>query len=232
MLPTDPDSPTVARDPSLLYLQQLSNGIFALAMTLMVLQFEFPNPLQFASDPEIGKFLLAQLPTLALYFGTFLLLALYWIARTEQFKYCQRTDGVHLWLNLLSLMFVVVVPYTNGLASLYMMTPSVQILYSSNLFLIGVFSGLSWLYASQSGGLTGEELTRPLQRFVALEGAIEPVVCLLAIGATLTAPVLWSVTFLAVLPGYLLLSWWKQNAIAPATVAATETALTPEEARP
>ena len=226
MLPTDPDDPVVLQDRSLLRLQQLSDGIFALAMTLMVLQFEFPNPLQFASDPEIGKFLLAQLPALSIYFGSFLLLAFYWIARVEQFKYCQRTDGVHLWLNLLSLMFAIVVPYTNGLSTLYETIPSVQLLYSGTLFLVGLFSWLSWLYASQDGRLTGEELSPAMGRLIAVESAIEPVVCLLAIAMTFIAPVLWSVTFLAVLPGYLLLSGWKQKV---AVGAATPMPATSEE---
>ena len=228
MLPTDPDIPTPS-DRTLLRLQQFSDSIFVLAAALMVLQFDIPNPKVQMGDAEVGRFLLEQLPTLSVYLGTFLLLALYWMQRLEQFKHCQRTDTTHLWLNLLALMFVVLVPYANILAIRYETTPVVQILYSSVFLLVGIFSSLSWLYASQ-----GNRLVAPdpgLYRLIAIESAIEPGVCALAIGMALVAPVVWSLTFLALLPCYLLSSWQKQNAIAAAAIPPADPS-TPAENAP
>ncbi len=224
MLPTDPDDPIVLRDRSLARLQQLSDAVFAITMTLMVLQFSLPNPLQFSGDPDIRQYLIAQLPALSLYLGTFVLLAFYWIVRVEQFEHCQRTDSVHLWLNLIGLMFVIIVPYANGLVALHRTVPSAQILYSGNLALIGLFSWLSWFYASQDDRLTAGNLMPPLGRIIGVESAIEPVGCLLSVGVSCIAPTFWSVSFLILLPAYLLLSWWKQRATARAAEASGSTA--------
>lgn len=224
MLPTDPDIPTPS-DLSLVRLQQFSDGIFVLAAALMVLQFDIPNPRVQIGDAEVGQFLLEQLPTLSVYLGTFLLLALYWIQRLEQFKYCQRTDTTHLWLNILTLMFVVLVPYGNILAIRYETTPVVQILYSSIFLLIGIFSSLSWLYASQDNNLVVPN--SGLYGLIAIESTIEPIICALAMGVALIAPVLWSLTFLLILPCYLLLSWQKQKVVAT-TTSPTEDAASEE----
>jgi len=219
MLPTDPDIPTPS-DRSLVRLQQFSDGIFVLAAALMVLQFDIPNPRVQIGDAEVGQFLLEQLPTLSVYLGTFLLLSLYWIQRLEQFKHCQRTDTTHLWLNILTLMFVVLVPYANILTIRYETTPVVQILYSSIFLLIGIFSSLSWFYASQDSRLVA---TDPgLYRLIAIESTIEPLVCVLAIGVALIAPVLWSLTFLLILPCYLLLSLQKQQIVADINAPAAD----------
>lgn len=229
MLPTDPEISTPL-DRSLLRLQHFSDAIFALAIALMVLQFDIPNPRVQLGDAAVSQFLLAQLPTLSVYLGTFLLLSLYWIQRLEQFKHCRRTDATHLWLNVLALMFVVLVPYANILAIRYETTPAVQIFYSSVLLLAGLFSSLGWFYASQGDRLVDPTPAPGLYRLIAIESAIEPVVCAIAIGVAFTVPFLWSLTFLFILPGYLVLSWRKQQAIAPAEDARVAGVAMEEEA--
>lgn len=192
-------------------LQRLSDGIFMLAMMLMVLQFDLPDLKQHLSAQQVTQFLVDQLPALSIYLGTFLLIAFYWFNNLEQSKNFRKTDTVHLWLNVLSLMFVVIIPYTNDLLSVYIQIYSVKILYSFNLFIVGCLSSISWWYASRKHRLIHSHLDDHSIRYIGLESLIEPVICILTIIASLINPDYWEPTFFLIMPAYILLHFWHKN---------------------
>ena len=190
---------------SLQRLKRLSDGIFMLAMTLMVLQFDLPNVESELSSQEIKEFLIAQLPALYIYLGTFILIAFYWFSNLQQFTHYKKTDTIHLWLNLLSLMFVVLIPYTNDLINIYSLNNYVQIFYSLNLLLVGLFSSLSWWYASRSNRLIDSTLEKKESVKIGIESLIEPFVSLFSIFVSLINPSYWEWSFLLIFPLYLIL---------------------------
>lgn len=196
---------------SLERLKRVSDGIFVLAMMLMVLQFDLPDIEQKMSVKELKEFLFSQLPALYIYLGTFILIAFYWLSNLEQFKHYQQTNSVHLWLNLFSLMFVVVIPYTNDLSNLYPLDISIQIFYSINLFLVGLFSCLSWWYGTNNYRLINPKLDRNYIIYVGLESIIEPIVCLLTIPVSFINPSYWDATFYLIIPAYIFLNIWNKN---------------------
>ena len=163
------------------------------------------------SARQVRDFLFSQLPALYIYLGTFILIAFYWLSNLAQFKHYRKTDSVHLWLNLLSLMFVVIIPYTNDLSSLYSVNVSVQIFYSLNLLLVGLLSCLSWWYGASNHRLINPDLDSNSIIYIGLEGIIEPVVCLLTIVVSLINPIYWEWTFLLIIPGYMLLNFWSKS---------------------
>ncbi|MGK7941548.1 MAG: TMEM175 family protein [Crocosphaera sp.] len=169
---------------SLQRLKRLSDGIFMLAMTLMVLQFDLPNVQAEMSSKEIKEFLIDQLPTLYIYLGTFILIAFYRFNNLQKFTDYKRTHTIHLWINLLSLMFVVLIPYTNDFINIYSLNPYVQIFYSINLFLVGLFYSLSWWYASRNNHLIDSTLEKKESVKIGLENLIEPFVSLLSIAVS------------------------------------------------
>ncbi|MEM1367147.1 MAG: TMEM175 family protein [Cyanobacteria bacterium P01_H01_bin.15] len=196
-------------------LKRLSDGIFLLAMMLMVLQFDLPELAEKLSASQLREFLRSELTALYIYFLTFILIAFYWLSHTHQFKFFVKTDGVHTWLTLFSLMFVVLVPYTNDLSTLYPLNSDIQIFYSINLFLVGIFSWLSWCYGSVNHRLVSPELPPSEAQFISIESLIEPILCLLSIGASLLNPGYWEWTFYLIIPAYLLLSRKNQKKSEP-----------------
>lgn len=192
-------------------LQRLADGIFMLAMTLMVLQFDLPNLEQPLSTTQLTQFLLAQLSPLYIYLGTFILIAFYWLSHLEQFKYYQKTNTIHLWLNLLSLMFVVLVPYANDLSNLDGNNVPIQIFYSLDLFFVGLFSYLSWWYASSDYRLIDDQLEQKSIAYIGLESLIEPFICLVSIVVSLLNPAYWEASFFLIIPAYILLNWWNKR---------------------
>ena len=80
----------------------LSDGVFAIAITLLVLSLEVPDT---APPGGLVMLLPEMLPKMAGHVITFAILGIYWIAHHNMFKYVHRHDRTLLWLNNLFLLF-------------------------------------------------------------------------------------------------------------------------------
>ena len=178
-------------------LARLSDLIFAVAMTIMALTFDSFPPAKMTPQ-EVTQFLQAQLPDIGIYALTFLIIALYWINHINQFKYYKSTDTIHVWLTLLSLLFVVLMPYANALSNRYNSVFAVQVFYSLTAAGIGLFSTAAWIYATQDRRLVAPDLDAQTIRQIRQESYVEPSIYLLAIASALIHPWGWSSTFLLI----------------------------------
>jgi uncharacterized membrane protein len=125
-------------------------------------------------------------------------IAFYWTSHIHQFKYYKQTDTVHTWLILLSLLFVVLMPYVNDLSSYYSTVLSVQVFYSLVAAGVGVFSTAAWIYATQNRRLVGNDLEDQTICQIRQESYLEPLVTLLAILGAMIHPWGWMATFLLI----------------------------------
>mgnify|MGYP001793850894 FL=1 len=180
-------------------LSRLSDIIFAGAMTLMALTFE-PLPLKDKTPQEVSVFVQEQLPSFAVYVLTFIGIAFYWISHLQQFQYYKQTDVTHIWLTLLSLLFVVVLPYANDLSTVHDGVFVIQCFYSLSVAGVGIFSTAAWIYATQNRRLVAPELSDITIRRIRQETYAEPIVSLLAIGGALIHPWGWILTFILGFP--------------------------------
>ena len=100
-------------------IEGLTDGVFAIAMTLLVLTLEIPEPLAENTTGMLAKLLISQRHKLFNYVLSFILLALFWIIHHRQFHLVKRTDHQHLWLNVFILMFVALIPFSTSLLGDY-----------------------------------------------------------------------------------------------------------------
>ncbi|KJH70414.1 TMEM175 family protein [Aliterella atlantica] len=178
-------------------LARLSDLIFAVAMTLMALTFDsFPTAKM--TPQEVTQFLQTQIPDLGVYALTFIIIASYWTTHLNQFKYYKSTDTIHLWLTLFSLLFVVLMPYANALSNYYDSVFAVQVFYSLTAASIGLFSSVTWIYATQERRLVAPDLDAQTIRQIRQESYVEPSISLLAIAGALIHPWGWFATFLLI----------------------------------
>ena len=181
-------------------LTRLSDIVFAVAMTLLALFFDpLPEPSSGISQ-NITELLLSQLPDFEVYIITFVTLAFYWVTHVHQFKHYKKTDSVHIFLSLFSLLFVVLVTYASDLSTVYEEELIVQVFYSLAAAGVGLFSSAAWLYGTYNRRLVAPDLPNQTIRNIRRESYTEPLISLLAIGGAWIAPWGWSATFVVGFP--------------------------------
>ncbi len=161
-------------------IKTLTDGVFAIAMTLLVLSLELPSAHGLENDFSVVKMLLSQLDLFFNYFLSFILLAFFWINHHNQFHYYTETDNAHLWLNLFLLMFVALMPFSTVLVSNYPQYGAADAFFAVNIILISLFYYLNYWYAEKKDCLVDElpeNSSRQMKRQVILVIGI----CFLAI---------------------------------------------------
>ncbi|MES1026512.1 TMEM175 family protein [Gloeocapsa sp. BRSZ] len=192
-----------ANSPKLIHhLSRLSDSIFALAMALTIIGFDLPDSVTSIDDIEVKKFVLTQLDHLSTYIITFILLAFYWIDHTQKFSHYKKSNEIHLWLYLFYLMFIFIVPYSNALNIYYPNEAIIKIWYSVNIFLIGLFSFLNWIYATTEHRLISTKLEVNHIKAISIKTLIEPVVSIITIAVAFWNQSLWDYTWLLVVVLY------------------------------
>jgi len=171
-------------------IETLVDGIFAIAMTLLVLNIDLPQMLGPVSDPAIWQYMVSLFQQLGIYAFSFILLASFWRAHHLQFFYIEKSDSILIWLNVIWLMFVALVPFSTNFVSNFGNHPLPMLFFNVNMFLIGIFFILIWTYARRKN-LFIKEMTPEHDRMVMKINYILPTAALVAIFITFVSPI-WS----------------------------------------
>jgi uncharacterized membrane protein len=97
-------------------LEAFSDGVFAIAITLLVLDIKVPPP----GEGDLGHELLAQWPSYAAYVVSFLTIGIIWINHHAAFSRLRSVDHSILMWNLLLLLTVGILPFTTSLMAEYL----------------------------------------------------------------------------------------------------------------
>lgn len=127
-------------------LEALLDGIFAIAMTILVLNIKVPPNLKISGPGALLNALQKMIPTFFNYVISFIILASLWVNNNHQFRYIKLTDKTHLWLYLWSLLFIVLIPFSTSLMGDYSGLIVAELFFHLNLLCIGIFSIIKWNY--------------------------------------------------------------------------------------
>jgi uncharacterized membrane protein len=171
-------------------IETLVDGIFAIAMTLLVLNIDLPQTFGSVSDPAIWQYMVSLFQQLGIYAFSFLLLASFWRAHHLQFFYIKRSDSFFIWLNVIWLMFVALVPFSTNFVSNFGDHVFPMLFFNINMFIIGSFVIFIWIYARRKNFFISEMTTEHYQ-LVKKINYILPSAALVAVCITFVSP-LWS----------------------------------------
>src|ERR1700722_20202771 len=132
-------------------LAALSDGVFAVAMTLLVLDLRVPVREAIHGDQDLWRALLALFPQIVTYMMSFLTLGIFWIGQQTQLNHLSRSDRSLSWIHLFFLFSVTLVPFSTRLLSEFISFRTALIVYWLNILLLGVTLYLSWQCASKTG---------------------------------------------------------------------------------
>jgi uncharacterized membrane protein len=137
-------------------LESLIDGIFAFAMTLLVTSLILPhNELAARSSATT---LLALLPDFYHYIIAFFVLAAFWMGHHEQFRKIHHVDRNLLSLNIVSLFFVTLVPFSTSFIGDYDADLVSTVLFELNLMILGLLFLAQWYYITRKRHLVSAEL--------------------------------------------------------------------------
>ncbi len=159
-------------------LQTLTDGIFAIAMTILVFGLSIPSDV----SPERLLAALGKLwPNLLSFLISFVILGVYWVATHTEFQYIRRADHVLIWLNIFFLLGISLVPFSANVLGRYPSQQIAVVLYGSNLLFCLAFHYSMWRHATKEHHLVDADLDPRMIRFGALLAAFPSIGYALAI---------------------------------------------------
>src|SRR5882762_2839761 len=137
-------------------LAALSDGVFAIAMTLIVLEIHVPDPAPIRSEQDLWNALLGLGPRLLTYLLSFLTLGIFWNGQQTQLNLFATADRDLSWLQLAFLASIALMPFSTSLLAEFITYRLALLAYWANILLIGLLLYLNWIYALRKSLLTSE----------------------------------------------------------------------------
>ncbi len=184
--------------------EAFSDGVFAVAITLLVLNLQVPQLATAVLSTKLVPELLALWPKLLSYAISFIIVGIYWVGHHNTFHYIKRSDRTLLWLNLLLLLFIVFIPFPTALIGQYPEQQISVIIYASTLVCTGLVLQLLWWYASSNHRLVDQDIDPHLVQMASRRNLTAPLIYLLAIGVSFFS-VQVSLIFFVLIPVYYIL---------------------------
>jgi uncharacterized membrane protein len=128
----------------------LSDGLFAIAMTIIVLEIQVPE-LEHPTNAALADELVNLGPRFLTYLLSFLTLGIFWNAQHSQLNYVARADRHFAWLQLGYLAVVALMPFSTSLLAEYIDVVLAFGVYWLNILALGVMLYAIWFYAERSG---------------------------------------------------------------------------------
>ena len=124
----------------------LVDGVFAITMTLLVLELRLPE----SSPASLAQSLLAMVPRLYIYFIAFYSIANHWVVHQRMFRHITSADSKMLWLTILGLLFITLIPASTAIVGRFPAEKLAAACFSANSFLQGMTVWAFWAYVSKN----------------------------------------------------------------------------------
>ncbi len=181
-----------------------SDAVFAIAITLLILDIKLPNVSEEQLRTDLPILVLGLLPQFISFVITFLMIGFYWLTHHRMFRYIDRYDGRLLWTNIVFLMSVAFLPFPTSVLSeastslnfdrsssstTVLLFPAASggqqfavAFYAASAAVSGLLLVWLWRYAARGGRLVNKDLSPRLSAFFFLWTLLPPLIFILSIG--------------------------------------------------
>jgi uncharacterized membrane protein len=160
-------------------IEAFSDGVFAIAITLLILEIKVPHP----GQGSLALALWRQWPSYFAFFLSFTFTGIMWINHHRMFTHIRKSNDVLLVLNLLLLLGVTVLPFPTEVLAEHLGGPgqkTAAILYNGVYVMMGIFFNLLWRYAV-SHHLLDESMNAATAVTISRRYALGPLVYLICL---------------------------------------------------
>jgi uncharacterized membrane protein len=156
-----------------------SDAVFAIAITLLVIEIKIPEiTREELTEQKLLLGLRHLVPKFIGFLISFLIIGQYWTVHHRLFGYVINFNNRVLWLNMLFLLAIALMPFSTGFYSEYAAMPVVTpvIFYTCNIAALGIMNFLMWRYLSNPRHELTENLSPALSRYASLRALTVPIV--------------------------------------------------------
>jgi uncharacterized membrane protein len=128
----------------------LSDGIFAVSMTLLVLDLRVPAAEAIHSERDLRHTLIVLAPRLIIFLMSIMTNGIFWVGQQTQLNYFTRSDRNLAWIHIAFLGAICLTPFSTSLLAEFIHYRTALLVYWSNILLLGLILYWSWSYATRA----------------------------------------------------------------------------------
>jgi uncharacterized membrane protein len=171
-------------------IEAFSDGVFSIAITLLVLEIKVPQPTQ--PGVPLAVALWRQWPAFAGYALSFVTIGIMWASHHTMFMLIRKSDHNFRMLNVLVLMFVSFLPYPTALVAQYLREPAGRktavVVYAATFLAIALIWYGAWRYAIRNGRLIGEHVEAARVNALSRQYAVGPAAYAIGLALAFVSP--------------------------------------------
>jgi len=172
-------------------IEAFSDGVFAIIVTLLVLEIHVPQVQGQDISAVLERSLLAMAPKFLSYILSFVIVCIWWVAHHHLFHILERSDRGLLWLNSLFLLWLAFIPFPTALMGDFPGVRLAVMCYGAVTTLAGVSFCLMRYYVFYVGKLVDERIDRRLLKLAMMRSVMNPVLhCIAGIARLCRYPAL------------------------------------------
>jgi uncharacterized membrane protein len=195
-------------------LKTLADGVFAIVMTILVLELSVPIISEASADGGLAHGLTEMWPEFLIYGLSFLVLGIFWLIHHMIFDAIAYYDSTLSWLNIIFLMFVALIPFSTALFGEYGAVQITATVYGINMLLIFNMGWAMWSYVTRKPQLIVDDLDPDIVKGGKKMGLVYTLILVPAIGISFVSPVTSFVIYSLMVVGFIVLTMLGRSDIA------------------
>jgi uncharacterized membrane protein len=184
----------------------LTDGVYAIVMTILVLELSVPLVLGTAVNKELSHGLLEMWPEFLIYGLSFFVLGVFWLMHHFIFDNIKQYDPALSWINIFFLMCTGLIPFSTALFGAYGAVRITALIYGANMFF--GFLGLValWMYATGRNRLVDSDFDPNLRKGGSMMAIAYLVTILIALGIAFVNPVISFIMYFLIVVAIIILT--------------------------
>jgi uncharacterized membrane protein len=154
----------------------LSDGVYAIALTLLAVELVLPESAVDLHGDRLLESLLESWPKVLAFLTSFTVIANFWVGHNVLFQHVRRVDGGLMWLALLQLLCVAFIPFPTSVIGSHISDPVAQQFYFATLLVTGLVMVALWWYMTSRRRLLEQDLSPRFVRRTHVISAILPMI--------------------------------------------------------
>jgi uncharacterized membrane protein len=134
----------------------ISDGIFAFAATVLVLEIHIPDSADIHSEAQLWAGLAALAPRIVTWLLSLMTLGIFWVGQQTHLNHVEHADRDLTWLHFIFLAFITVLPFSTRLLAEYFEFRTAFLIYWANILLCGLSILSCVIYAQRAGLVKGD----------------------------------------------------------------------------